>query len=460
MNNQEGIMPGIRPAGSGNVSVSTDVAVENEVETPKEPAQQPQESSNPNAAPNNANSMRGDLGFFGQMQGLILRDALPAGNAAPLFNTNIAQGAPDPNATNALRLKMLPDELEKANVPKDVRDALVSQLSAKSGDDLRKTLDQADAALKSKDAKGDVKALVTQGKVDAYFQSFNAEYQLPNGSKVHATPHFRMTNGASGPENRTQFPQVRADLQKLIQNHDKGLPKDQQLWGPKMQEAIRYVAGGKGTSEQVKMITDALIKSGEFEKAKAAHPGLSDSDTIRMMQWDHGVGIDCAGYVSQAFVGVHGGNNKKYGLQQTNDENLMYLKGNSNFVKVKPENIKPGDLIALDPPSKGDVGHTLLVRNHHIATKEERNHFVHNGDAFEKRSDKIHIYEVDASWGAGQKGNLEGGLQRRVFIYNETTGKWGEADKPDKDGDFEVRPSTTNGPYDHPMNGIYHPKGE
>jgi len=65
---------------------------------------------------------------------------------------------------------------------------------------------------------------------------------------------------------------------------------------------------------------------------------------------------------------------------------------------------------------------------------------------------------VDASWGAGQSGKLEGGVQRRIFIYNETTGKWGEADKPDKDGDFEVRPSTTNGPYNHPMNGIYSPK--
>jgi hypothetical protein len=110
---------------------------------------------------------------------------------------------------------MLPKELEKANIPKEVRDELMKQLSGKSGDDLRKTLDQAEAALKSKDTTGDVKSLVMQGRVDAYMQSFNQEYTLPDGNKAHATPHFRMTSGASGPPGRTGFPEVRADLQKV-----------------------------------------------------------------------------------------------------------------------------------------------------------------------------------------------------------------------------------------------------
>jgi hypothetical protein len=130
-------------------------------------------------------------------------------------------------------MSMLPKELEKANIPKEVRDELMKQLSGKSGDDLRKTLDQAEAALKSKDTTGDVKSLVMQGRVDAYMQSFNQEYTLPDGSKAHATPHFRMTSGASGPPGRPGFPEVRADLQKVIQKHDKGLPKDQQLWNSK-----------------------------------------------------------------------------------------------------------------------------------------------------------------------------------------------------------------------------------
>ena len=446
---------GIRGAGS-NVSSNpvTEVETQPEANPVSGDAQQSQESAPPPTTTPTSSTMRGDLNFSGQMREMLLKDALP-GTPSVLPGMNTAQAAPagDPNA---LRMKTLPGELEKANIPKNVREELLKQLSSKSGPDLKQALDRTDQALKSKDATGDVKSLVMQGRVDGYFQSFNATYEV-NGKKVQATPHFRMTNGASGQENRTTFSEVRADLQKVIQNHDKGKPKNQQLWGPKMHEAIRYVAGGKGTSEQIKMVTDALIKSGEFDKAKAKYPGLSDSELIRKMQWDHGVGIDCAGYVSQAFVGVHGGTPGKYGLQEVNNENLMYLKGNKHFGQVKPQDIKPGDLIALDPPKKGDVGHTVLVRERRLATPADHNRFVHEDDGFAKRSDKIHIYEVDASWGAGQTGNLEGGLQRKVWLYNETTGKWGEA-KRDKDGDFEVRSSSTNGPYDHPMNGIYRAK--
>lgn len=399
--------------------------------------------------------MRGDLGFFGQMNEMILRNALPDGGS-PLLNSSVAQAAPGADPT-AIRLKMLPAELDKANVPKNVRDDLLAQLSSKSGADLKQALDQTDAALKSKDAAGEVKSLVMQGKVDSYFQSFNQTYEV-NGKKVQATPHFRMTNGASGPAGRTQFSQVRADLQKLMQTHDKGKPKAEQLWNKEMHEAVKFVASGKPSAAQLKMVTDALIKTGQFEEAKKKHPGLSDAETIRMMQWDHGVGIDCAGYVSQAFVGVHGGTRGKYGLQQVNDESLMYLKGNRNFTQVKPHEIKPGDLIALDKPKPGDVGHTVLVRNHHLATNEERNSWVHLDDGFAKRSDKIHVYEVDASWGAGASGDLAGGLQRRTWLYNETTGKWALT-WPESDGSLEVRTSNMNGPYDHPMNGIYRPKG-
>ena len=444
---------GIRGAGPATVSTPSTEAANNQAETTS-PADSQQPKETPaQTPPAHANSMRGDLGFSGQMQEILLRNSFD-GNS-PLPQTNVAQASPagDPNA---LRMKTLAGELEKANVPKNLRDDLLAQLSKKSGAELKQGLDRSEQALKSKDVNGEVKSLVTQGKIDAYFQSFNSTYEV-NGKKVQAAPHFRMTNGASGQPNRTEFSQVRSDLQKTIQSHDKGKPKDQQLWSPKMYDAIKYVAGGKGSAEQVQMVTDALIKSGEFEKTKAKHPGLSDSDTIRMMQWEHGVGIDCAGYVSQAFVGVHGGTPGKYGLQQVNNENLMYLKGNKNFAQVKPQEVRAGDLIALDPPKKGDVGHTVLVRDHRVATNDDRNRFVHRDDGFSKRSDKIHIYEVDASWGAGQSGNLEGGMQRRVWVYNETTGKWGET-KPDKDGDLEVWTSTTNGPYDHPMNGIYRPK--
>jgi hypothetical protein len=138
----------------------------------------------------------------------------------------------------------------------------------------------------------------------------------------------------------------------------------------------------------------------------------------------------------------------------------MYLKGNRHFTQVKPTDIRPGDLIALNPPPDDRVGHTVLVRDHHVANAAERKSYKDIGsEAFAKPTDTIHVYEVDASWGAGNDGRLTGGLQRRAWLYNEDTGKWALT-FPDGKGGFEIRASTANGPYDHPMNGIYRPKGE
>jgi len=50
-------------------------------------------------------------------------------------------------------------------------------------------------------------------------------------------------------------------------------------------------------------------------------------------------------------------------------------------------------------------------------------------------------------------------VQRRIFLYNETTGKWADV-TPSASGGYDVSPSSSSGPYNHPLNGIYRPKGE
>ena len=221
--------------------------------------------------------------------------------------------------------------------------------------------------------------------------------------------------------------------------------------------AIHGVAYGRATPEQVKMVTESLIRSGEFEEAQKKHPGLSDSETIRMMQWDHGVGIDCAGYVQQAFLAVHGGSRADYGFRTFENEDLMSLKGNKHFAQVKPQDVRPGDLIALDNPPGDRVGHTVLVRDRHVATSAEMSKYQ-DPDSFSKSGDKVHVYEVDASFGGGYTGD-RGGVVRKVWMYNETSGKWAEIVKDDS-GDEKIQISSMNGPYNHPMNGIYRPKGK
>lgn len=341
-------------------------------------------------------------------------------------------------------------KLDGAKVPAKVRDGLIEEVRKRSGAAEPAVLRAIDTALAGKDPVGDLKSLLLTMRTDSFFDSYDASYKLPGGTSTQATPHFRMSDGFSGPKGRTAGHQVQDDLTRLIQKHDA------KAWTPAMKNAVHMVAYGRPTAEQVKVVTQALIDGGQFEATKKANPGLSDADTVRMMQWNHGIGIDCAGYVQQAFLDVHGGSRKDFGFKSIGEENLMSLKRNPHFTSVKPENVKTGDLITLDPPKAGDVGHTVLVRDHHVASDAERSRwsFV---DGFAKKGETVHVYVGDASWGAGQTGKLDGGLQRRTWLYNESTGKWAEL-KPDGTGGLDVKLSNRSGPADHPMNGIYRPK--
>lgn len=406
------------------------------------------------AAPrSNIKSMVGDLNLGGQMRRLEIEgfgtEGEPSGIPATLFSDPVVHA--DTKANPGLRLSVLPGQLTSAKIPQKLQNELLTQASKKSGPELASLLDQIDTAIASKNPVDGLKSIVMQGRVDAYYESFNATYTV-NGKSVQATPHFRISAGFSGQPGRTSGDKVQDDLNAMISKRDR---KD---YNAAMKQAIHGVAYGRATAGQIKMVTEALIKSGQFEVSKKMHPGLSDSETIRMMQWDNGVGIDCAGYVQQAFMGVHGGGRDSFGFKPFGEENLISLKGNPHFSQVKAEDVKPGDLIILDAPQKGDVGHTVLVRSAHVAGANERKNF-HDPDGFAKSTDTVRVYEVDASFGAGEDGDLQGGLQRKTWLFNETTQKWGQA-YPDGKGGFEIKASSRTGPYDHPMNGIYHPKGE
>ena len=118
--------------------------------------------------------------------------------------------------------------------------------------------------------------------------------------------------------------------------------------------------------------------------------------------------------------------------------------------------MQPGDLIALDAPPPETIGHTVLVRDQHemSAAEVKANHIPKD---WAGPNDKLHMVQVDGSFGAHMNGDLSGGLTHRTWIYNETSGKWAEI-KPTGTGGFEFTESGQSGPYDHMMNGIFRPR--
>jgi hypothetical protein len=342
-------------------------------------------------------------------------------------------------STIALRTKTLLEleqKLKDAGVPAGQRDEIRDDLSKRAGAAFDRGAKEVEAALASATPKQSVKDLVTRWRIDRYFEAANISYDV-GGKSVQARPFFRITGGHNGDAEK-----IKSRLAKETGRRDKIFSA-----------AAHKAAYGRATPAQIKLLTDVLIQKGKLDDIRHQHPGLDEGDLVKKLQWEYGIGMDCAGYTQQAFLAVHGGSRKQYGFDpKIGNENLYDLKGNKAFKKVSPENARAGDLLILGPPPDDDAGHTVLIRDRREASFAERAAWS-DPSSFASASDQVHVVEVDSSFGAGPSGALDtGGVQRRTWLYNESTKKWAAVESG------RIVPSTDTGPYDHPMQGIYQPK--
>jgi hypothetical protein len=289
-----------------------------------------------------------------------------------------------------------------------------------------------------------------QGRVDAFFDASFGKYKV-GGVEVSVAPFFRISKGDA---------ETVPFKNKVFAATGRGTPA--------FNQAVHNCAYGRCTAAELQMVTQALIDKGKLADVRARYDAMSDAEfrgrhgsvsrplsdenAIKLLQWDYGLGMDCAGYVQLAFLDVHGGSRQAWGFdQRIGWEDLSDLKGNPAFDRTTtPVNAVPGDLIVLAPPMRGDVGHTVLVRERAELSADEARGLT-GLYGFAASGDKVQRLEVHGSWGA-DSGNLDkGGLQTRVFLYNETSGKWA-----DVQGGAVGPPA--DGPYAHELEGIYHPK--
>jgi hypothetical protein len=219
------------------------------------------------------------------------------------------------------------------------------------------------------------------------------------------------------------------------------------------------VMQGRGTAEELVAVTQALIDAGKLPPGKPEDLALR----IHRMQWEWGIGFDCAGYAQEAFLHARGADRGRYGLNQAVNENLAHLAERARFVKVSPTDARAGDIVSLAAGAGDTVGHAVIVRDHEVLSAKkagelrlaspEKRDFLRGGP--------IHRYEVDSSWGAGT-GHDYGGVRRDEWLFNESTKEWGfVARAVDVDGTqtsfFVV---SRVGPCDHPIDGFFRPKDE
>ena len=276
-----------------------------------------------------------------------------------------------------------------------------------------------------------------QDKVDAYLTSARHKY-LVDGRTVEAAPQFRMVGG----HNQQNTAKGLAALAGKMGNKPDQIPLP----------VVGRVLAGRGSPQEVGRVTQALIDLG---KLPPSAPGKSDAARIQEMMWEHGVGIDCAGYVQQALAAVHGKSKQQMGLRDSIQEDLGMLDKNPAFKKVNIFDARPGDVITLRDNNPKQPGHTVLVARHDKATGAEmawRFDLKRPDSAEFLRSKSLDVFEVDSSWGAGRDGT-EGGLKRVLWVHNRETGNWASFDNRGLDMILDTTPYIG-----HTLVGAYRPQ--
>ncbi|MCL4751877.1 MAG: hypothetical protein KJ015_17075 [Myxococcales bacterium] len=211
---------------------------------------------------------------------------------------------------------------------------------------------------------------------------------------------------------------------------------------------VGYVTAGKGTPDQVRRVTQAIIDSPVGGRYPTTEAG------IRQLMWDHGIGMDCSGYVHHAFLAVRGGASR-FGLGDALTSGLQSPSG-SVFQRVHPRSAHPGDVILLTNGSDG-TGHKVIVYARHEVPRGTEMH-DRLARALGTGASRFHLLEVDSSWGAGGRAD-RGGVERRVWAFDEVTQRWASLEK-DSRGQWHAFASEKAGPYDHDLGGIYRPRAE
>jgi hypothetical protein len=280
-----------------------------------------------------------------------------------------------------------------------------------------------------------------QAKLDEFRAIASGPYFV-EGLTVSAPAHFRMNGGRN---------------QQHVEAHRRELADICAHAHPRALDPTR-VMQGRGTAHELVAVTQALIDAGKLPPGKPEDLALR----IHRMQWEWGIGFDCAGYAQQAFLHTRGGTPRAHGLNDALDENLAHLSARAPFVDVGPTEARPGDIFSLRAGAGDSVGHVVIVRSHEKLSSQSAGELRLKSDPQMRtflQGGPIHRYEVDSSWGAGD-GADSGGLRRDTWLYNEATREWGFYRHVDPTGDRVLFYSSKIGPCDHPIDGVFRPKSE
>jgi hypothetical protein len=295
-------------------------------------------------------------------------------------------------------------------------------------------------------------APVVQRGLDAFRAAATATYRLPDGTEVKVAAPFRLPARQErdlSAEQRTNSTSMRYAAQEgRVAGHEPELAAIASKLGIH-QDGLLALHFGRGTPEQVRAVTQALLDAGKLPPGdgKPASAGAR----VRKMMCDYGLGFDCAGYTQQAFLSAQGLTRAQAGFANPITEGL-FEPSSARFTRVAPEKAHAGDIVVLAPPPGETYGHRAIVYDRRELTGAELQTLrCTPEDRATLAAGRVSVLEVDSSWGSGAQPD-KGGVERRTWLYDASSGRWGTVE-----GGSAARVRLSALPYgNHPLHGIYH----
>lgn len=355
--------------------------------------------------------------------------------------------AASPTARDAAPLRpdaRLHEALDRLPASADYRAFLAQLPAAPAAAPTSRTPAQAQAtqtALVSPTLRSARDAAVQQ-RLDAFRDRFSGPYDVA-GAKVTAQPMFRMNS--PGAFNAQSMEAHAPELTRICAKAG-------------IADAAGPARFGRGTPQQLVKVTQALIDAGKLPSADETHQSLADR--IRGMQWEWGIGVDCAGYTQQAAAAAHGDAGGAFKANLMGDIFSGMMK-DKRFSSIQIANIRAGDVIHLDSTTAGAVGHNVICYAHTMLDDAARAKLLaassegSRGQTFLRGAGPFHSFEVDSSWGAGE-GSMVGGFRRDTWLFDESTLSWASFPSGDRNNPLFADPMT--GPQGELFGGAFRPR--
>jgi len=247
-------------------------------------------------------------------------------------------------------------------------------------------------------------------RIDAVRDAYAGPYVI-DGASVGATPMFRIHPGF----NHASMMRHAAEVDAL---------------GRRLGVSGPLLRMGQASPRAIVVMTQALVDAGRLPREPAGDPALR----IKRMQWEYGIGVDCAAYTRFALEAALGVRGESLGLRPLGYEGFRGLDGNACFARVPPHQVRPGDVVTLDPLPPEIFGHNVIVRSRRELDPAACVELArrHGRDAPElvalTTRGPLHAIEVDSSWGAGPSGADIGGYRRETWWFDEASRSWAHFD--------------------------------